>query len=395
MKHIAIGQAGGPTAVLNATLAGFVRALNQKCSLTFIMNGYEGLVKEYFLHADDDVISRVIAHEKVPGAALGAGRYPLSEEQMVQSVRTLRKFQIDTLVFIGGNGTMEALAKIKAEADRQSYPLQTLGLPKTVDNDLGGTDHSPGFGSAAKYVAQVTRDMGRDILAMNNFEQVRILETMGRNAGWLAAASGLLKEHAEDGPHFIGLPEKPLNPDFLFNQISESVKCYGAALIVVSEGVRWEKGNRVIRDQVNGRPILGGISQAIEQTVRDNMGVMVRSELLGMNQRSCAAAVSPTDFHEAVQVGKVGARWLFDGASDVMVALQRAGGPDYAIDFSPVSSQTVVQKGERQLPDKFLNDLNAYNEWLRPLVGERLPVYPPPLQRRQNNGHIRIGSQQK
>ncbi|SFE37895.1 6-phosphofructokinase 1 [Lentibacillus persicus] len=395
MKHIAIGQAGGPTAVVNATLAGFVRALNQNCSLTFIMNGYEGLVNDYLLHADDDIISEVIAHEKVPGAALGAGRYPLSEEQIAQSVKTLRKFQIDTLVFIGGNGTMEALAKIKAEADRHGYPLQTLGLPKTVDNDLAGTDHSPGFGSAAKYVAHVTRDMGRDLLAMTNFEQVRIVETMGRNAGWLAAAAGLLKEHAEDGPHFIGLPEKPLNPDFLFNQISESIKCYGAALIVVSEGVRWEKGKRVKRDQVNGRPILGGISQSIEQTVKQNMDVVVRSELLGMNQRSCAAAVSPTDFHEAVQIGKVGAKWLFEGASDVMVALQRADGPGYAVDFLPVSLQTVVQKGERQLPDRFSDDLNAYNEWLRPLVGERLPVYPPPLQRRHNNGHIRIGSQQK
>lgn len=382
MKHIAIGQAGGPTAVINATLAGFVRALYQKYSLTFIMNGFEGLANKTFWHADEQMIDDILKHEKVPGAALGAGRYPLNEEQVAQSVRTLRDLRIDTIVFIGGNGTMEALVKIRDEADRQGFPLQIMGLPKTVDNDLGGTDHSPGFGSAARYVAQVTQDMGRDLLAMNNFEQVRILETMGRNAGWLTAASGLLKEREEDGPHFIALPEKPLNPEILFDHTREAIRRYGSALIIVSEGVRWEKGNLVERDRVNGRSVLGGISKEIEYAVKEKMDVMVRSEPLGMNQRSCSAAVSAADFKEAVQVGDVGASWLIDDASDVMVSLQRTDSFPYEIDFAPVPLKKVVQNGERKLPAKFLDDQAAYNEWLRPLVGECLTVYPPSLQRR-------------
>ncbi|WP_245183539.1 diphosphate--fructose-6-phosphate 1-phosphotransferase [Lentibacillus salicampi] len=382
MKQIAIGQAGGPTAVINATLAGFVRALYQDHSLTFIMNGFEGLANKMFRQADAQVIDNVLTHEKIPGAALGAGRYALSEEGIAESVRTLRDFQVDTLVFIGGNGTMEALDKIKDESDRQRYPLQILGLPKTVDNDLGGTDHSPGFGSAARYVAQVTRDMGRDLLTMNNFEQVRIIETMGRNAGWLSAASGLLKEYDHDSPHFIVLPEKSLEPELLMHHIRRAIKDYGVALIVVSEGVCWETGNQVAKDRVNGRSVLGGISKEIEHAVKEKMDVMVRSELLGMNQRSCSVSVSPTDFKEAVQVGQVGACWLINDVSDVMVSLQRSKSSSYGIKFIPVSLKTIVQNGERKLPKAFLDDQEAYHEWLRPLVGYDLASYPPPLQRR-------------
>ncbi|WP_164667801.1 diphosphate--fructose-6-phosphate 1-phosphotransferase [Virgibacillus doumboii] len=382
MKHIAIGQAGGPTAVINATLAAFVREINKEHSLTFIMNGFEGLAKKKFLKADDNVIENLLAHEKVPGAALGAGRYTLSEEEIIQSVRTLRDLKIDTLVFIGGNGTMEALDKIKDEAHRQRYQLQLIGLPKTVDNDLPGTDHSPGFGSAARYVAQAARDMGRDLLAMNNFENVRIIETMGRNAGWLAAASGFLKEFEHDGPHFIALPEEPLRPEVLFHHIKKAIRDYGIALIVVSEGVCWEKGSQVERDRVNGHSVLGGISKEIEHKVSEKMNVMVRAELLGMNQRSCSHSVSATDYTEAIQVGSVGASLLREGVTDVMVSLQRSEGVSYETLFTPVSLKTVVQSGERKLPSRFLNDQGAFNEWLRPLIGNDFTPYPPPLQRR-------------
>lgn len=381
MKHIAIGQAGGPTAVFNATLAAFVRKLYENHSLTFIINGYEGLARRNFVKADITVIDNILAHEKVPGASLGAGRYTLNDDEIIDSVRTLRELDIDTLIFIGGNGTMEALLKIKDEALRQDYRLQILGLPKTVDNDLAETDHSPGFGSAARYVAQVTRDMGRDLLAMKNFEQVRIIETMGRNAGWLTAASGYLKEYEQDAPHFIALPEKPLRPEILFHHIAHAIEAYGAALIVVSEGVYWEKGSQVEKVRVNGRSVLGGISKEIELLVAEKMNVMVRSELLGMNQRSCSASISETDYKEAVQTGYMGARWVCEGVSDVMVSLKRTENVPYKAVFTPVSLEKIVQSGERKLPTKFLYDQGAFNEWLRPLIGSDFTSYPPPLQR--------------
>ncbi|WP_077328914.1 diphosphate--fructose-6-phosphate 1-phosphotransferase [Virgibacillus siamensis] len=377
MKRIAIGMAGGPTTVINATLAAFVRALYKEHSLTFIMNGYEGLANKKFLQANDEVIDIILAHEKVPGASLGSGRYTLNQQQIIDSVHILRDSRIDALVFIGGNGTMEALEKIKEEAHRQHYQLQLLGIPKTVDNDLSGTDHSPGFGSSARYVAQATRDMGRDLLSMNNFEQVRIIETMGRNVGWLAAAAGFFKKYDNDPPHFIAIPEKPLNREHLFHHIDKAIKDYGVAFIVAGEGVYWGKGVQIEKGRVNGRSILGGISKEIEHEVKEHFNVVVRSELLGMNQRSCSVSVSDTDYKEAVQVGYTAARWLKEGASEVMVSIYRAADSLYEAVCKPVSLKSVIQQGERKLPEQYWDDQAAYNEWLRPLIGYDLVSYPP------------------
>ena len=138
---------------------------------------------------------------------------------------------------------MEALYRVSQEAKLQDYDLHVLGLPKTVDNDLGGTDHAPGFASAAKYVAQATKDMSRDLYSMNNFEKIRVLETMGRNAGWLAMASGAWKVYEEEGPHFIAIPERPIDKDELLNITKQALDTFGYAIIVVSEGVQWKEGN--------------------------------------------------------------------------------------------------------------------------------------------------------
>lgn len=162
----------------------------------------------------DEINSWIVENKHVPGACLGSGRFPLEAEHIEQCVQQLRNIQADALVVIGGNGTMEALSKIEQEAANTGYELQVIGLPKTVDNDLGGTDHAPGFGSAVRYVAQSTLDISRDLYSMRNFEQVRILETMGRNAGWLALATGFLRRYEEDGPHIILIPERPVKKKY-------------------------------------------------------------------------------------------------------------------------------------------------------------------------------------
>ncbi|SFM15422.1 diphosphate--fructose-6-phosphate 1-phosphotransferase [Salibacterium qingdaonense] len=386
MKHVAIGQSGGPTAVINATLAGFVRELYKDHAITFVVNGYEGLANQLFLEADDALISNVMESKKVPGAFLGAGRYEFDEEKIKESVQNLRRQKINTLVFIGGNGTMEALKRIEEEAKQQNYTLQVIGLPKTVDNDLAKTDHAPGFGSAAKYAALAARDMSRDLQAMSNFEQVRILETMGRNAGWLTAAAGFLNDYKQDGPHVISLPEDPLSPDVIMKKTTHALEEHGTALIIVSEGASWEKGQQVERDRVQGRSVLGGVSKEIENLIKQNMDVMVRSELLGMNQRSFSAAVSSTDFNEAVITGETGASWVREKKTGVMVSLQRADTALYHIDYVPVALHEVAASGERILPPSFIQNQKAYNEWLRPLVGSDVSSYPPPLKRR--NLHV-------
>ncbi|MGI8315967.1 diphosphate--fructose-6-phosphate 1-phosphotransferase [Halobacillus mangrovi] len=382
MKKIAIGQAGGPTAVINATLAGFVDQVMESCELLFVEGGYEGLVKERFLQGDYSINDWVLKHRNVPGACLESGRFPFDQQAIETAVYNLRKHSVDTLVFIGGNGTMEALSKVSKEADRQGFKLQVLGLPKTVDNDLGATDHAPGFSSAAKYIAETTKNMSRDLYSMKNFEQVRVLETMGRNAGWLAAASGVFKEYPEEGPHFIAVPEVSLNKEELLASVRQALHLYGYAIVVVSEGVKWKEESQVEINQVGGRKILGGISKVIGEFLNRELNVNTRAELLGMNQRSSSSSVSPVDALEAYQIGKTGGRWVQEDQNNVMVAVKRKPSNCYTISMTPVNLKDVIKEGERCMPQTFIKNKDAYYTWLMPLLGGDKPSYPPLSKRR-------------
>ncbi|TDL31186.1 diphosphate--fructose-6-phosphate 1-phosphotransferase [Jeotgalibacillus sp. S-D1] len=382
MKKIAIGQAGGPTAVINTTLAGFIESVKEKYEVTFVEDGYEGLVKEKFLSGDFSMLNWVLDNRDLPGACLRSGRYPFDKKAIEKSVENLYKNKIDILVFIGGNGTMEALYKVKQEAERQGVDLQVLGLPKTVDNDLGATDHAPGFASAAKYIAQTTKDMSRDLYSMKNFEQVRVLETMGRNAGWLAAASGALKEYDEEGPHFIAIPEKAMDEKLLINSVKEALNSYGYALIVVSEGVQWKKGEQVELKQVKGRSVLGGISNEIAEFVKKELNVTTRAELLGMNQRSSSICKSRVDSYEAYQVGFKGGQLLQQDYDGYMVSIERKPTIYYTMELKPVKLENVIAEEERLMPPAFIDSPQAYYKWLTPLLGGDIPSYPPVTQRR-------------
>lgn len=211
MRKIAVGQAGGPTAVINASLVGLINGLYENSEIYAVMNGYQGVVEEDLERLEGPLYDWVRQHKDVPGCCLGSGRYPFTPELIYKAVLNLKKHGIHTLVFIGGNGTMAALHKMSEIAQSITYDLQVIGVPKTVDNDLSGTDHAPGFASASRYTALNVRDVSKDLEAMRNFEQVRIIETMGRNAGWLAFASGYYKNSELDGPHFIYLPAVALH----------------------------------------------------------------------------------------------------------------------------------------------------------------------------------------
>ncbi|MBM7554455.1 diphosphate--fructose-6-phosphate 1-phosphotransferase [Thalassobacillus pellis] len=385
MKKVAIGQAGGPTAVVNSTLIGFVDSVKDSCSITFVENGYEGLVNGSFINGDTEMLDWVQGNKQVPGACLGSGRFPFTDTDIKKAITNLRQNGIHTLAFIGGNGTMEALNKLRLEARKLGVDLQVIGIPKTVDNDIGCIDHAPGFGSAARYIAQTTKDTSRDLDAMKNFEQIRIIETMGRNGGWLAAASGLFKEYSEEGPHFIAIPEKPLDKKELLHAVRKAIQSFGYAVVVVSEGVQWVKGSQVEIDQVYGRPILGGISKEIEGFLKKKLNLMTRSELLGINQRSYSVGASCVDQEEAYVVGVKAGEWIKEGLSGCMVSIQRGTSFSYSIDIKPVELEKVIRAGERPMPLEFIQNFDAYYEWLLPLVGNGAPSYPPLLQSRFAN----------
>lgn len=384
MKKVAIGQAGGPTSVINATLVGLINNLNQDFKLTFILNGYDGLVHKNLVDGNSEIIQWIVQHEHIPGACLGSGRYPMSENEIAEVVKFLKKEDINVLVFIGGNGTMEALYKISQESYRQGYDLQVIGLPKTVDNDIEYTDHAPGFGSAAKYIANTTRDLSYDLYSMRNFEQIRIIETMGRNAGWLAAASGVLRKYEEEGPHYVALPERQISKDNLLNSVESAVLRFGYAVIVVSEGVSWHEGHQVEKDTINGRTVLGGISNEVEKFLKKHINVKIRSENLGMNQRCFSSLVSSIDKKEAYLVGDTGGKWIRQELTNVMVSIQRAPSMTYQIHTLPVTLESVAKSGERLMPDHFIDNRKSYYEWLAPIIGGDGLLYPCPIMRNHN-----------
>lgn len=368
MRNVAIGQAGGPTSVINSTLSGLTKELSGDYSLYYVKDGYGGLVENNLIKVDEKMILKLNKYTYLPGAFLGSGRYELSKENLSQIVFNMKEKQIETLVFIGGNGTMKALHKISYEAKRQNYDLQVIGIPKTVDNDIYYIDHSPGFGSAAKYVAYATRDLSLDLASMKNFEQVRVVETMGRNAGWLAAASGFLKRDENEGPHFIALPERPLNKERLLETVENSVKENGYATVVVSEGVLWDDDTGISFNTFNNRTVLGGVSQKLSHFIGEETNLNVRAENLGMLQRCFSKLISETDKKEAFLVGIEGGKYVRLNKSDVVVSIDRVKQKQYEMKMEPIPLEKVVRHGERLMPDKFIDNLEEYYEWLSPII---------------------------
>lgn len=368
MSGIAIGQAGGPTAVINLSVIGFLENLSSNRPVYSVMNGYEGLAHDYIVPLQGELIKRVHRSRDLPGACLGAGRFPMDEEKIEMSVRNLAKKNITTLVFIGGNGTMAALYHISEMARKLNIPLQVLGIPKTVDNDLAETDHAPGFASSAKYVAYATRDISYDLAAMSNFEQVRVIETMGRNAGWLALAAGYLKRQEQEGPHLIYVPEVSIKKDRFLEDVGNAVKEYGTATVVVSEGTVFEGQGQVQQAEVKGRSVLGGVSFQLKEMVNESLGYFTRVEMLGMNQRSSSLAVSAQDRQEAYEIGQMAADFINEGKTNVMVSIKRGPGNIYQYEYSAVPLHKVAHTGERLLPYEYLYETNNYYEWLSPLI---------------------------
>lgn len=376
MHKIVIGQAGGPTAVINASLVGLVEGLYGKAKIYPVNNGYQGLAHDKLEEMDEKQFNWIKEHQFVPGACLGSGRFNFTPELMEQAVHNMKKHDIHTVVFIGGNGTMAALERLSQIAQAMGYELQTIGIPKTVDNDLGHTDHAPGFASAARYIAQSVRNIVKDLEAMRNFEQVRVIETMGRNAGWLALSSGFLRASSCDGPHHIYIPEVSVTKERFIADVESAVKSNGITTIVVSEGFALSGTAKVERQVVNGRLVLGGIANQMEQLIQEHLGYVVRSENLGMNQRSASYAVSLQDRKEAYEVGKQAAQFVLDDMSSIMVNIQRQSTKCYNYTLGQASLTSVAKHGERLLPESFISDVSEYYAWLEPLMGEPITPYP-------------------
>ena len=394
-KNVIIGQSGGPTAVINSSLAGVYKAA---CSLGAdkvygMKYGIEGLLKEEMLELNvllDDRMSIELL-KRTPSSYLGSCRYKLPDPDVdstpfIKLFTLFDKYDICAVFYIGGNDSMDTIAKLSRYGERVGSSVRFIGVPKTIDNDLCLTDHTPGYGSAAKYIATILKEVIRDS-SVYDIRSVTVAEIMGRNAGWLTAAAALAKSDDCEGVDMICLPEVPFNVEHFIEKVRVMQEKKPSIVIAVSEGVKLEDGRYVceLADDVHavdafGHKALTGTARYLANVVARNLDTKTRCIELSTLQRCAGHLTSRTDITEAYQVGGAAAKAAFEGVTGQMVALKRISNSPYqcTTELHPISEVANLEKkvplswmnaNHTQMTDEFL----AY---ARPLIqAELTPLY--------------------
>ncbi len=360
-----MGQSGGPTSVINASVAGIVaEALNHECieEIYGTLNGVLGLLQEDLIDLASESQQQIRALRHTPGAALGTCRYKLKKQADFDRVlEVFKAHNIRYFFYIGGNDSQDTADKISKLALQQGYELRVIGVPKTIDNDLPTTDHTPGYASTIKYLATTVREIACDNEAMGQGDLVSIVEVMGRSAGWLAAGTALAKrrDHPHDPPHLILLPEIPFNQEKVLEDVRRVLKREKYCLIVVAEGLVDADGNYVAADGATdafGHATLGGAGDALGEIVQQAIpGAKVRVAKPGLMQRCAAHAASKTDADEAFLTGQAAVKAAINGETDKMVTLIRGEADHYTVEtgLAPLSE---IANGVKKLPREWINE---------------------------------------
>jgi 6-phosphofructokinase 1 len=383
-----VAQSGGPTAVINASVAGVVaEALNHNCIEEVYggLNGVLGIINEEFVDLAAESQQQIRALRHTPGAALGTCRYKLKKQQDFDRVlEVFKTHNIRYFFYCGGNDSQDTADKISKLAQAQNYELRVIGIPKTIDNDLPVTDHCPGYGSVVKYVCTTVRELACDNEAMGQNDLVSILEVMGRNAGWIAAGSALAKrrDHPHDPPHLIYLPETPFSAEKFVEDVRRVLKREKYCFVVVGEGLLDKDGNYVATDSTStdafGHAQLGGAAEYLKGLVEQQVGVKARTAKLGIAQRAAAHCSSKTDNDEAFLAGQAAVRAAIAGETDKMVVLVRGDTEHYTCEtgLAPLSE---IANGVKKLPREWINEDNVsmnfqFFRYALPLIQGEVPV---------------------
>ncbi len=363
--NVLVGQSGGPTSVINASVAGIVaEALNHECieEIYGAMNGVLGILQEDLIDLASESQQQIRALRHTPGAALGTCRYKLKKQQDFERVlEVFKAHNIRYFFYIGGNDSQDTADKISKLAQQQSYELRVIGVPKTIDNDLPITDHTPGYASAVKYITTAIREIASDNEAMGQGDLVSIIEVMGRSAGWIAAGAALAKrrDHPHDPPHLILLPEIPFNQEKVLEDIRRVLKREKYCLIVVAEGLVDSDGNYVAAEGNTdsfGHAQLGGAGDALAEIIGANIaGTKVRVAKPGLLQRCAAHAASKTDADEAFLAGQAAVTAAINGETDKMVTLVR-GETDHYTCETGLAPLADVANSVKKLPREWINE---------------------------------------
>ena len=347
-KNVIVGQSGGPTAVINASLYGVVyEALNREdaCGTVYgMINGIEGFLNDQIM--DMEPLERSGELELIkttPGSYLGSCRYKLPEdlgdEVYPKLFEKFEQYGIGYFFYIGGNDSMDTVSKLSRYAEKTGSDIRFMGIPKTIDNDLVRTDHTPGFGSAAKYVSSTVREIAIDASVYDNKKSVTIVEIMGRHAGWLTAASVLARKFEGDNPVLIYLPETAFDPEKFISDVKEALEKVPNLVVCISEGINDGNGTFIceLASDVGvdnfGHKMLTGSGKYLENLVKEKIGVKVRSIELNVCQRCSSSMLSATDQKEAIASGAYGVKCAIEGETGKMIGFSRVEGGDYRIDY--------------------------------------------------------------
>jgi 6-phosphofructokinase 1 len=387
-----VAQSGGPTAVINSSACGVLQQAAKSGKIGRVIgatNGILGVLKEDLFNVSAERPEAIEALKRTPAAAMGSCRYKLKslDQSQADFQRVLDVFKAHNIryfFYAGGNDSMDTADKVNKLAADAGYELVCIGIPKTVDNDLAFTDHCPGYPSVAKYVATCAAEAGRDTEALYTADTCTILEVMGRNAGWIAAATGLAAAMPEDAPHLVYMPEAAFSFDKFVGDVEEVLKRLGRVFIVAGEGLKDENGKYVTADSGAfakdsfGHVQLGGVAEMLKAVVEKEVKIKARFNKLGTNQRSAMHFASLTDVKEAYMCGHTAVKYALKGVNGKMVTLVREKGPKYKC-TTGLAELRDVANGEKKVPREYINEAGnhitkAMRDYLRPLVQGQAPV---------------------
>jgi len=385
-RKILVAQGGGPTAVINQSLVGVAMEARRFPDISHVygaLHGVRGIVDEEMIDLGQESAQHLEAVAVTPAAALGSTRDKPDRKYCQEIFKVLRAHDIDTFLYIGGNDSSDAVRIVAEEAALHGHPIHAIHVPKTIDNDLVGFDHTPGFPSAARFVVQAFMGANLDNSALKG---VYCAVIMGRHAGFLTAASALARTFPDDGPHLIYLPERVFVIDNFLADVKATFEKLGRCMIAISEGVHDENGAPIItklaeevEHDAHGNVQLSGtgaLADLLCEEIKLKLGIKrVRGDTFGYLQRSFVGCVSDIDAREAREVGEKAVQYATFGAKNGSVAIKRVG--DYAVDFPLIPLDHVAGK-TRVMEDHFINAhangvTHAFHDYLRPLLGSNLP----------------------
>ncbi|PPQ40586.1 6-phosphofructokinase [Rhodoblastus acidophilus] len=383
---ILVAQGGGPTAVINQSLAGVVleaRKFPQVAKVYGAHHGVRGIVNEELLDLTQETSHNLEMVARTPSSALGSTRDKPDAKYCHEIFEVLRAHEIGAFFYVGGNDSSDTVRIVAEEAEKANYPLRCLHIPKTIDNDLVHNDHTPGFPSAARFVAQAFAGANLDNAALPG---VYVAVVMGRHAGFLTAASALGKKFPDDGPHLIYVPERTFDVDQFLKDVKSTYDRLGRCVVAVSEGIHDASGAPIItklasqvEHDAHGNVQLSGtgaLADLLCEEVKNKLGIKrVRGDTFGYLQRSFIGCVSDVDQREAREVGEKAVQYAFWGETNGSVTIKRTG--FYSVDYELAPLRAVAGK-TRVMDDAFLNEAgndvtDAFRLYLRPLLGSGMP----------------------